>query len=117
MTDFFGAGNRFDVLAGMHPQAQRITKIVDRFLDKIQGPEDRILAEVREHWQEVAMADESIQKLRPRSFVHGTLTLEAPEATTLYVFQQPRLKGLLLSRVAALTNGEVRQLRIVLKGR
>ena len=50
-------------------------------------------------------------------FARGTLVLEVPDATLLYVFQQPRLKGMLLERVSVFSQGEVRQLRLVMKGR
>ena len=35
VADWYGGGSRPAVLAGMHPQSQRITKFVDKFLDKI----------------------------------------------------------------------------------
>ncbi|MBR4125182.1 MAG: hypothetical protein IKR13_03180 [Victivallales bacterium] len=117
VADFLGKENRPDVLAGLHPQSQRITKFVDKFLDKIQGPEERILGEIQSQWQDVARGDESIQKLHPARFEHGTLTLEVPDATLHYVFQQPRLKAMLLSRVSEISQGEIRQLRMVLRGR
>lgn len=118
VTDFFGAGNQFDVLAGMHPQSKRISELVDKVLDKIQGgPEARILGEVQVHWKEIANNDESILKLRAVRLVRGTMTFEAPDATLLYIFQQPRLKNLLLERIRKFSQGEVRQLRIVVKGR
>lgn len=117
VADWYGGESRPAVLAGMHPQSQRITKFVDKFLDKIQGPEDRILGAVQAHWQELANGDESILKLRAVRFVRGTLVLEVPDATLLYVFQQPRLKGMLLERMSAFSQGEIRQLRMVMKGR
>ena len=88
MADWYGVECRPAVLAEMHPQCQRITKFVDKFLDRIQGgPEDRILGEIQAHWQELANGDESILKLRAVRFVRGTLVLEVPDATLFYVFQ------------------------------
>ena len=116
VADFFGGANRPETLAGMHPQAKRLTKFVDAFLDKLQGPEDRILAAVQEHWVEIAHGDESVLKLRAVRFFRNTLTLEVPDSTTLFVFRQPRLTNLLLSHVAEVAP-EVRRLRMVMKGR
>lgn len=118
VTDFFGAGNQYAVLAGMHPQSKRVSDLVGTFMDKIQGgPEERILGEVQANWKEIANDDESILKLRAVRLVRGTMTIEVPDATLLYVFQQPRLKSLLLERIGKFSQGEVRQLRIVVKGR
>ncbi len=117
IASWYGEENRPSVLAGMHPRAQRITKFVEQFMDRLQGPEDRILGVVQAHWQEIANDDESILKLRPIRVVNGTLILEVPDATLHYVFQQPRLKQLLLEQVSAVSQGEIRQLRMVLRGR
>ena len=116
VADFFGVAQRPETLAGMHPQAKRLTKFVDAFLDKLQGPKDRILSTVQAHWVEISHGDESILKLRAVHFARNTLTLEVPDATTLFVFRQPRLTNLLLSHLSEFAP-EVRQLRMVMKGR
>ena len=115
--DWYGEESRPAVLAALHPQARRIGQLVDRFLDTIQSPDARVLAEVEAHWGKVASCEALVQKMRPVHFARGVLTVEVADATLLYVFREPRLQERLLDAVRRFAGDAVQRLRMVMKGR
>ena len=115
--EWCGEENRTSFLAANHPQTKMVSQLVDQFLDSMNSPDDQVLEKIQAHWNEVATNDTLVQKMHPKHFARGVLTIEVADATLMYVFREPRLQERLMEALRQIGGEDVQRLRMVMKGR
>ncbi|GEM_PF-4675292 len=116
VADWVGADATPGVLGKFHRQPRQIGVAVERFLAKIHQDGDSLLERIADSWKEV-VGEQTSTQLKPLEIKGDTLVVSAMNQTYLFVFQQPQMKAPIIQRLSELTEGRIRDFRIVSQGR
>ena len=116
VAQWVGEESAPDILGRFHPQPRPLGKCAEGFLRKIGQDQGVLLEKICGHWPQV-VGEQTSRQLRPVEVRGDTLVVSAENPTYLYVFRQSPLMGTICQRLEQLTEGRVKQCRLVAPGR
>ena len=115
LRDWYGASYSVEEVLAHQEPARTVSDVLNRVLAKIGSREMALLESVRSQWADCVGVDIAHQST-PAMIRQGTLEVEVRNSSWLYILKWER-KGQILVKLAALTNGQISDVRFVPAGR